>query len=341
QDRRVMAWDEKREFQEEIRNLREDNCQLRAQIFQQVWSESDVVVATHTVCGDPILKGRTFDWVIMDEATQAIEPSSWIPLLRAGRVVLAGDHCQLPPTVFSRKTGPESLRLTLFERFHRILGDESKIRLELQYRMNEKIMNFSSQKFYDGRLTACVAVRDHLLKDLPHVQAEDLSESPIVFLDTAGLGYEEKIEVGTKSRYNEEEAKLVVKLFEKLVQLGVRPEGIALISPYSAQVKLLTNLILGEDLDSSWERIPDIDSIDAFQGQEREAVIVSLVRSNLKGELGFLNDTRRMNVAMTRAKRKLIIIGDSATISTLPFYADFLRYVETVQGYRSAWEYLT
>jgi predicted DNA helicase len=338
-----MTWEEQKETAEEIKKLRIDTKDLKNQIFRLVWGNSDVVVATHTVCGDPLIRERTFDWVIVDEATQGIEPATWIPVLRAGRLVLAGDHCQLPPTVSSRKLGKESLNYTLFERFHSVLPDESRTRLETQYRMHRNIMQFSSEEFYDGKLEAHPSVEGHLLADLEGIGKNESTERPVIFLDTAGLDYEDEEEPGGSSRFNAEEAKLVCKEYFKLIGSGVSPEQIAVISPYSAQVKLLTQQILdrgaAEYPEWNFEKT-EVDSVDAFQGREKEAVIVSLVRSNLKGQLGFLTDTRRMNVAMTRAKRKLIVIGDSATLSTIPFFKDFIEYTEMIDGYASAWEYV-
>jgi superfamily I DNA and/or RNA helicase len=338
QDRRVMSWEERNEMRDEVNRLRDDIRDLKTQIFKQVWNASDVVVATHTVCGDPLIRAKAFDWVILDEATQGIEPATWIPIRHGGKVILAGDHCQLPPTVFRSRSGERGLGFTLFERLHEVLGPKSKVRLERQYRMHENIMDFSSQKFYDSALTADPSVAGHVLKDLSNVKAEGLDETPVVFLDTAGLGYEEEIEEGTESRYNSQEARLVVTELKRLLEAGVPPAEIAIISPYSAQVKLLTGMILGEKGEPGDLAALEIDSVDAFQGREKEAVIVSLVRSNREGQLGFLTDTRRMNVAMTRAKRKLIMIGDSATLSNHIFFEDLLRYVESVNGYRSAWE---
>ncbi|HNX68199.1 MAG TPA: AAA domain-containing protein [Candidatus Omnitrophota bacterium] len=338
QDRRVMSWDEKRELREEVYKLRDDIRDLKAQLFKQVWNAADVVVATHTVCGDPLIRAKSFQWVILDEATQGIEPATWIPILHAGKVVLAGDHCQLPPTVRNFQKNEKGLSFTLFERLHLILPAASRVRLERQYRMHEDIMNFPSREFYEGKLFAEDPVAHHTLKDLPHVKAGDLNLAPIVFRDTAGLGYEEEEEEGTGSRCNPQEAKLVVKELERLLADGVKPEEVGLISPYSAQVKLLNSLILGEKAEPAALAGLEIDSIDSFQGREKEVVIVSLVRSNIKGQLGFLTDTRRMNVAMTRAKRKLIVIGDSATLSNFPFYEDFLKYVESINAYHSAWE---
>lgn len=336
--RRSIEWEEQKEMRAEANRLRDDIRDLRAQIFKQVWNSSDVVVATHTGAGDPIIKAKEFSRVIIDEATQGIEPATWIPLLHAGKVVMAGDHCQLPPTVHSFQTGRNTLTFTLFERLHEVLGEDSKVRLERQYRMHKDIMDFPSKEFYEGELTADPSVETHTLRDLPNLKKIDLDLQPVVFLDTAGLGYEEEIEEGTGSRFNPKEAALVVKELDKLFSVGVRAVDIGIISPYSAQVKLLTNMILGDKPDPGELKSLEIDSVDAFQGREKEVVIVSLVRSNIKGELGFLADTRRMNVAMTRAKRKLFVIGDSATLSNLPFYEDFLKYVESINAYRSGWE---
>lgn len=337
-DRRTMAWEERKEMRAEVNRLRDDIRDLKSQIFKQVWNASEVIVATHTGAGDPLIKAKAFDLVVIDEATQGIEPSTWIPLLHAGKVVMAGDHCQLPPTVQSFQKGKNTLSFTLFERLHEVLGTDSKIRLERQYRMHEDIMNFSSQEFYDGKLIADGLVKGHTLADIPGVRVKDLELSPVMFLDTAGLGYEEEEEEGTGSRYNSSEAKLVVQELDKYFRASIRPMDIGIISPYSAQVKLLTNMILGDKPDPGELKELEIDSVDAFQGREKEVIIVSLVRSNVEGEIGFLADTRRMNVAMTRAKRKLIMIGDSATLSNLEFYQDFIKYVESINAYRSAWE---
>jgi predicted DNA helicase len=253
---------------------------------------------------------------------------------------MTGDHFQLPPTVLAPQRGPESLTRTLFERLIETVADEAKIRLGTQYRMNKKIMDFSSKEFYEGELKAHTSVENRTLADLPGVGLTGDLNEPVIFIDTSGLGFVEKTENGTQSRLNPEEANLVIKEFERLKKAGVPETDIAIISPYSAQVKLLSSLLQKDEWDSEYGIGPEIDSVDAFQGREKEVVIVSLVRANLKGEIGFLNDTRRMNVAMTRARRKLIVIGDGATISVLPFFNDFMKYVESINGYRSAWEYL-
>ncbi len=337
-ERGANNWDDEKAMRAEINALRDDNRALKSEIFHQVWKESDVVVATHTVAGDPLITSRTFDWVILDEAGQATEPAAWIPIRRGGKVIMAGDHCQLPPTVHSNRRGKDSLLYTLFERFHDVLDERDKIRLDVQYRMHETIMQFSSHEFYEGKLTAADKNRAHDLSGISGVQAAEETQTPFMFMDTAGLGFEEKEEEGTGSRYNEEEAQLVVKLYRSLVAAGVAPYQIGIVSPYKAQVKLLNQLIAGAREEPEAKDLPEVDSVDSFQGREKEAILVSLVRANLKGDIGFLNDTRRMNVAMTRARRKLIVVGDSGTISTLPFFQDFIKYAESVQAYRSAWE---
>lgn len=340
-ERRGMTWEERREIRDEFKALREDTRKLRAEINQSVWSESDVVVATHAVAGDPVLKTKEFDWVIMDEATQAIEPAAWLAAGRGKKMIFAGDHCQLPPTVFSSKAGEATLKFTLFERLHRKLPASHKIKLTKQYRMNEKIMQFSSDEFYEGELRADKTVKDHTVTELMGVKENEYTRAAMTYVDTAGIGYEEKRDIGTGSIYNEGEAKLVYTHYRKLVESGVSPNYIAIISPYSAQVKLLEQMIVGDVDYLEASKLPEINSVDAFQGREQEVVIVSLVRSNAECEIGFLSDTRRMNVALTRARRKLIVIGDSATISSHPFYEDFLKYSETHNMYESAWEYQT
>jgi superfamily I DNA and/or RNA helicase len=211
-----------------------------------------------------------------------------------------------------------------------VLGKDSKTLLERQYRMHETIMGFSSKEFYGGLLVADESVKSRTLADIPGVRDEPSTREPFLFVDTAGKGFEEKLEEGSESRYNPEEAMLVLEELKKLLDAGVKPEEIAVISPYSAQVRLLSS--------KTPDPAVEIDSVDGFQGREKDLVIVSLVRSNVEGDLGFLNDTRRMNVAMTRARRKLVVFGDSATLASIAFYRDFMKYAEDVNGYKSAWE---
>lgn len=329
-DRYSLTRDDKREIREEIGFLKEEIQELDRQIFQQVIAGAPVIIGTHTSATDPVLKKKKFDLLVMDEASQSTEPSAWIPILKAEKVILAGDHFQLPPTVLSKEAERRGLNKTLFERLYDILDDDWKSLLRTQYRMNEKIMTFSSRQFYGGLLIADESVKAHNLAGLAHVKNDPETEEVFTYLDTAGRGFEEKLEPGSESRYNAEEAELVFKYADRLLALGVKPEEMAVISPYSAQVRLLASRLTQPGL--------EVDSVDGFQGREKEVVILSLVRSNVEGELGFLNDTRRMNVAMTRARRKLLVIGDSATLSNIPFYKDFIAYAESVGAYRSSWE---
>ena len=191
-------------------------------------------------------------------------------------------------------------------------------------------MQFSSQEFYENSLSPAEAVRGHLLRDLPGLIPNELTETPAHFIDTAGASYDETAEPEGDSRFNRSEADLVVKKVQELLDCGLAPTEIAVISPYSAQVRLLRELLKQPEM--------EIDSVDGFQGREKEAVIVSLVRSNRESEIGFLADVRRMNVALTRARRKLIVIGDSATITVHPFYQRLVTYFESVGAYHSVWE---
>ncbi len=318
------------ELRERIRELANEARELQETVFTRVMLEAEVFVGTPTGIQSRAIRGRTFDVVVIDEAAQATEPMAWIPITRAQRIVMAGDHCQLPPTVRSQQAAEGGLGVSLFERLHAQVGPESVVMLERQYRMHERIMGFSSKMFYDNRLVADESVRLHTLADLPGVARCAETEQPVLFLDTAGKGFEERLEPGSQSRYNPEEADLVLAQLARLLELGVPPTEVAVISPYSAQVRLLASRRPHADV--------EIDSVDGFQGREKELVVVSLVRSNMEGELGFLADTRRMNVAMTRARRKLIVVGDGATVSALPFYREFMRYAEEIGAYRSAWE---
>ncbi len=329
-ERRDPGYEARQELQAEISFLKQEIRQMRKEVFDRVMKDAEAIVGTPGSVMDRSIREKNFDLVILDEATQATEPIAWIPMTKASRVVMAGDHFQLPPTVRSKEAEEKGLGITLFERYYEILGAEFKTLLERQYRMNQTIMGFSSRIFYKNLLIADESVKDQRLSGLKNVQKTEETIEPLIFIDTAGKGFEERLELGSESRYNAEEAGLVLSELQKMLTLGVPASEIAVISPYSAQVRLLTS--------RSPDPAVEIDSVDGFQGREKELVIVSLVRSNFEGEMGFLTDTRRMNVAMTRARRKLIVIGDSRTLSSIKFYRDFMKYAEEVKGYRSAWE---
>jgi predicted DNA helicase len=253
-----------------------------------------------------------------------------MPLLRCARVVLAGDHCQLPPTVISADAAAEGFGISLLERLVERYGSTVTRLLRVQYRMHESIMRFSSDEFYAAALEADPSVQGHLLRDLAGVRPDELTETAVQFIDTAGAGFEEQLEEEGESRLNPQEARLVARKVRALLDLGVPAGDMAVIAPYAAQVRLLREELPVPGL--------EIDSVDGFQGREKEAVIVSLVRSNTENEIGFLADVRRMNVALTRARRKLLVIGDSATLAVHPFYEKLFAYFEALGAHHSVWE---
>jgi superfamily I DNA and/or RNA helicase len=240
----------------------------------------------------------------------------------------------LPPTIKSAEAAKSGLAVTLFEKgIHK--HPEMSSLLQVQYRMNENIMEFPSKWFYEGKLIAHESVKGGLLR--PY-------HSPVDFIDTAGCGYDEQQDPETLSRYNDEEANLTLKVVEKLIEeIGVTEWvneliSIGVITPYRAQVDRLTKLAEGSIALTTLGKLVTINTVDAFQGQERDVIVISLVRSNSKGEVGFLGDIRRTNVAMTRARKKLIVIGDSATLGSHPFYLELIDFVQSKGFYKSAFE---
>ena len=314
----------------EARSLLADARRLENQAAEQILDTAEVLCATTTGLDSDLLGTRRFDLVVIDEACQSVEPGCWTALLRAERVVLAGDHCQLPPTVVSTEAAAEGFGVSLFERLMALYPAQISRRLTVQYRMHQAIMDFSSLEFYDAELLAHDSVKDRLLAELPGVRACPLTQTPVEFIDTAGASFDEELEPDGESRLNRQEATLVVRKVQELLETGLAPGDIAVISPYGAQVRLLRERLSIAGL--------EVDSVDGFQGREKEAVVISLVRSNSEGEIGFLGDVRRMNVALTRARRKLLVVGDSATLSCNPFYARLLEYFEAVGGYRTVWD---
>ena len=306
--------------------------QLEDHLLSYILDAADVVVCTLVGAASSLLGDREFKTCIIDEAAQALEPASWIPIIRANRVVLAGDPFQLPPTVKSKDAERGGFGITLLEKALDRQGRNAL--LEVQYRMNERIMGFSNDYFYDGKLRAGPGIAH---RTLPGVS---LQES-VVFIDTAGTGFEEKLHPQFKSRYNDGELGILVEHL-LLLQGGIPPEEelprIAVISPYREQVIRAQDLL--DDTPSLAGLDIAINTVDGFQGRERAVVYLSLVRSNTRSEIGFLSDYRRMNVALTRAKLQLVVIGDSATIGNDAFFAGFLAYVEKAGTYQTAWEYM-
>ncbi len=326
--------EQRRMMKEEVKALKADADLLEFYIINDLLIHAEVICSTLVGASHPVLRGKKFKTLFIDEAAQALEPACWIPILRSERVILAGDHCQLPPTIKSNEAARDGLAKTLFEKGIEKHPDCATM-LTVQYRMHQDIMKFSSRYFYRDELIAHETVRSKLLRR---------DQSPLEFIDTAGCGYLEMQDPETLSRFNEEEAQLVIRLTEKLIEdTGVEEwmeQNITLgiITPYRAQVDYLHKLAESSPVLEPLHKQVAINTVDAFQGQERDAIVISFVRSNDKGEVGFLGDIRRTNVAMTRARKKLIMIGDSSTLGSHPFYLELLNFVQQSGFYKSAFE---
>jgi len=314
----------------EAKKLLDDARALEKKAVRAVLSRAQVVCATLSSLDSNVIAQEEFDLALVDEATQAIEPLTLIAFLRAPKVILAGDHKQLPPTVLSLEAAKRGLSRSLFERLLEDHGEGVKRMLAEQYRMHERIMSFPSREMYGGGLRAHPSVAGRTLAEvLP--PGTELDAPPVLFLDTAGKGFEDEKAETSDSRVNKGEAALVAARAKELLACGLAPTELAVIAPYSAQAALLRQLITEPGV--------EIDTVDAFQGREKDAILLSLTRSNPDGQIGFLSDLRRMNVAITRPRRHLFVVGDSATLGGEPFYARFIEATQTDGGYRSAWEW--
>ena len=328
--------EQRRLMMQEVKLLKADADMLEFHIINEVLQNADAVCCTLVGSSHPVMRNRKFRTVFVDEAAQALEPACWIPLLRAERAVFAGDHQQLPPTIKSMEAARQGLSRTLFEKG---IAHQPHLvsMLQVQYRMNEKIMKFPSRYFYDDKLEAHASVQNHRLR---------ADQAPVSFIDTAGCGYQEQQDPETLSRYNLEEAAFLIQRVEALIEdIGTETWlndkiTLGIITPYSAQVDQLEKLAEASTVLEPVYSLITINTVDAFQGQERDVIAIGLVRSNDQGEVGFLSDIRRTNVAMTRARKKLIIVGDSATLSSHPFYLDLLEYVQAEGFYQSAFEFV-
>jgi hypothetical protein len=324
---------------QEVSRIREAAEQLEEYIRTDIYQKTQVFASTLVGAGSNYLKGMVFDLVFIDEAAQGLEAATWIPILKAKKVVFAGDHCQLPPTIKSQEAARQGLSITLFEKIIQRHPAAAQM-LQVQYRMPEAIMGFSNVQFYDGQLEAAENTIHHAFSE---------GEAVLEWVDTAGSGYSEQSEAESLSTFNPEEAQFACQyLNDTILRIGFglfKEKGwtIGLIAPYSAQVRRLRHLIFDTyafpNLRAFSELIT-IDTVDGFQGQERDLMLLSMTRSNERGEIGFLSDKRRMNVALTRAKRKMIVVGDSSTLAQHAFFDALLRYVEEKGSYRSVWEFL-
>jgi superfamily I DNA and/or RNA helicase len=329
--------EQRRLLLQEAKLLKSDADMLEFYIVNDLLQNSEAICCTLVGSSHPVLRGKRFKTVFIDEAAQALEASCWIAILRSDRVIFAGDHQQLPPTIKSNEAAREGLSETLF---HKGTSKHERFTamLEVQYRMHEAIMTFPSRYFYHDKLVAHGSVKSVLLAP---------NQSPVDFIDTAGAGYQESQDPETLSRYNEEEARLLIERVEALVnEIGTTAWlehnfTLGIITPYRAQVDYLNKLADSSAILDSLKSLISINTVDAFQGQERDVIAISFVRSNEKSEVGFLGDIRRTNVAMTRARKKLIMIGDSATLGSHPFYLELLDYVQQQGFYRSSFEFMT
>jgi ATP-dependent RNA/DNA helicase IGHMBP2 len=319
---------------DEAHNIFRASDNMEQYIIKDIIANAQVITATLVGSNHSTVQHLRYETVVIDEAGQAVEPACWIPILKGKRLIMAGDHCQLPPTIKSTEAANKGLSTTLLEKCV-TPHPESVVLLEEQYRMNEMIMGYSSKVFYEGKLKAHDSVAHHVL--FP-------GDQPLLFIDTAGCGYEERSEHTSIS--NPEEAALLFKHLEQSVSTlqthyaADKFPSIAVISPYRQQIEVLKEQFVNTPALLLYRDRISINTIDSFQGQERDVVYISMTRSNADNNIGFLSDIRRMNVAMTRAKKKLVVIGDSATLSQLPFYAGFISYAESHGAYLSAWEFV-
>lgn len=341
-DRSVRA-----NMRRELKANRKEIREREQKVVGELLKHSDVVFATNVGAASKLLRDLTFDLVVIDEAAQALEASCWIPILKAKRCVLAGDHLQLPPTIKSQAAASKGLDVTLFDRITQMTHTQDVVKmLNVQYRMHQDISDWCSNAMYKGELGSFEGVARRKLHELSHVSIDkddELLNATLLLLDTAGCGLEEDADDDESSKSNpllkmsksnEGEAVVVAKHIRGLLGAGLKEDEVAIITPYNKQVQALKTLLLDE-----FPKL-EIRSVDGFQGCEKEAVVMSLVRSNAAREVGFLADDRRMNVAITRAKRHVAVVCDSDTIRAHKFLANLVAHFEEHGEYRSAQEYL-
>ena len=313
-------------YHQKVDRLKSRITELELRIHNDLFSQARVIACTLAGSASRVLEGMRFATLFIDEAAQALEAACWIAIRKAGRVVLAGDHCQLPPTIKCYEALKGGLALTLMER---IVQSNPQVvtLLGVQYRMNEQIVSFSSQWFYGGKVESAPEVRTRGILDW---------DTPMVWIDTAGLDGKEEFVGESFGRINRAEAALTMQTlqdyFDKVGRQRVLDErlDVGIISPYRAQVQHLRRLIRQSAYFKPYRNLIDVNTVDGFQGQERDIIVISLVRSNDDGQIGFLRDLRRMNVAITRARMKLIILGDVSTLTQHPFYRKLYHHIQSL-----------
>jgi superfamily I DNA and/or RNA helicase len=326
-------WEQRKALFKEARSIMKEVENILDYMTRDILEKAQVITCTLVGAAHYTIANLRYQTVVMDEATQALEPAAWIPVLKAKKLVLAGDHQQLAPTVKSQEAAAAGLSTSLFEKLV-ARWPEAVSMLTTQYRMNAAIMDYSNRKFYEGKLVAAPIVADHLI--FP-------DDKPLLFIDTAGCGYEEK-QVGT-STSNPEEAAFLVNYLRHyqdectLAAASTENLSIGIIAPYKEQLEAIRQAIQQEG-SFPFKGQLSVNTVDSFQGQERDIILISMTRSNPDSRIGFLSEIRRMNVAMTRARKKLVIIGDSSTLAQHAFYAGLIEMAEKQNAYQSAWEYL-
>lgn len=317
---------EREAVRQKINSLKDRATELEIRINESLFSEARVIACTLVGSANRLLSGQKFGTLFIDEAAQALEAACWIPIRKADRVILAGDHCQLPPTV----KAPEALRAglghTLMQTIVKNKPDTVSL-LKLQYRMNDEIMRFSSEWFYGGMLQSAPEVKYRSILDF---------DTPIEWVNTEGLDCNEEFIGENYGRINKSEAELSIEQLKGYITKIGRERflderiDVGMISPYKAQVQYLRRLVRNDAFFKPYRQAITINTVDGFQGQERDVILISLVRANEEGQIGFLNDLRRMNVAITRARMKLIILGDASTLTRHAFYKKLYTYIESL-----------
>lgn len=318
-------------YHQKLERLKARATELEIRINSELFGEARVIASTLVGSNSRIMEGQKFGTLFIDEAAQALEAACWIPIKRCTRVIFAGDHCQLPPTVKSIAAQRAGLGKTLMER---IVENKPEVvtLLKVQYRMNDEIMRFSSDWFYDGKVESApqIKYRGILDYDIPMMWVEASPED--------SSGFHETFVGESFGRINKDEAELTLKTLEdyfgKIGKQRILDEQIdvGIISPYRAQVQYLKQLVRRREFFKPYRGLITVNTVDGFQGQERDVILISLVRANEEGQIGFLNDLRRMNVAITRARMKLIIIGDPFTLCRHPFYKKLYEYVKSLSN---------
>ena len=329
-------------YHQKMERLKERAVELEVRINAQLFGEARVIASTLVGSANRLLEGQKFGTLFIDEAAQALEAACWIPIRRVSRVVFAGDHCQLPPTVKSIAALKGGLGKTLMERIVEN-RPETVTLLKMQYRMNEEIMRFSSDWFYGNQVESApeVKYRSILDLDIPMTwidtsQFSDYSENSESSEESAPPLFHEEFVGESFGRINKAEAELTLltleNYFKKIGKERILEErlDVGIISPYRVQVQYLRRLLKKKEWTKPFRHLISVNTVDGFQGQERDIILISLVRSNDEGQIGFLRDLRRMNVAITRARMKLIILGDASTMTRHPFYKKLYEYIEAL-----------